>query len=118
LNLIKPSFNDLFGINGVLGILVISPERRILFQDLTKLGRSSIKETDLEISSLLLDGVREVDLLFEHCRVYIRKCKVGFFWVVMSTDASAAMIRLQCDIITPKLSLKKLPKKGLSRLFK
>lgn len=118
MNLTNTSFDDLFGINGVLGILIVSPERNILFQDLTNLGLNNINETDLEIPFLLLDGVREVDLLFERYRIYIRKCPVGYFWVIMAPDASAAMIRLQCDIIAPKMSLKKQTKRGISRLFK
>lgn len=118
MNLIDTSFDDIFGINGVLGILVVSLDRKILYQDLSKLYQDSLKEADLEIPFLLLDRVKEVDLLFERCRVYIRKCPLGHLWVIMKPDAPAAMIRLQCDIVTPKMGIKKKVKKGISRFFK
>lgn len=118
MNLINTSFDDLFGISGVLGILVVSFDRRILYQDLAKLHQEGLKETELEIPFLLLESVKEVDLLFDRFRIYIRRCPVGLFWVIMAPDASAAMIRLQCDIIAPKMQLKKQTKKGIGRLFK
>lgn len=118
MNLLNTSFDDIFDISGVLGILVVSPEGKIFYQDITKLQQAKIKEADLELSSLLLDGVKEVDLLFGRYRIYIRKCPVGFLWVVLDPEAPAAMVRLQCDIITPKMTLKKQAKKGFGRLFR
>ncbi len=112
------SFEDLFDISGVLGIMVTSNERSIIYQDITKLQHIKITESDLEISSLLLDGIKEVDLLFDRYRIYIRQCPVGFLWVILDPDAPAAMVRLQCDIITPKMTLKKQSKKGFGRLFR
>jgi len=114
----KMLIDDLFNVKGVLGVLVVSSDRSVVFQDLAKLKLNGLKETDLEMPFLLFDQVDEADLLFEYYRIYIRKCPLGLFWVIMQPDASAAMIRLQCDIIAPKMKQQKQIKRGIGRLFK
>ena len=113
----KMLLDDLFSVNGVLGVLVVSSDRSVVFQDLARLKLDGLKETDFEMPLLLFDQVEEADLLFEHYRIYIRKCPLGLLWVIMQPDASAAMIRLQCDIIAPKMKQQKPIKRGIGRLF-
>ena len=114
----KILIDNLFSVKGVLGVLVVSSDHRVLFQDLTRLGLDGLKETDLEMPLSLFDRVNELDLLFKCYRIYIRKYPLGLIWVIMQPDASAAMVRLQCDIIAPKMEQEKPIKKGLGRLFK
>ena len=113
----KMLIDDLFSVNGVLGVLVVSSDRSVVFQDLARLKLDGLKETDFEMPLLLFDQVEEADLLFKHYRIYIRKCPLGLLWVIMQPDASAAMIRLQCDIIAPKMKQQKPIKRGIGRLF-
>ena len=101
-----------------MGVLVVSRDQRILFQDLVKLGMDRLSEKDMKIPFLLLNDIEEVDLFFEHYRLYVRKCPVGLLWVIMQPDAAAALVRLQCDIVVPKMSLIKKPPKKRGRLFK
>ena len=114
----KMLFDDLFSVKGVLGILVVSSDRSVVFQDLTRLKMDGLKGTDLEMPLLLFDRIEEADLLFECYRIYIRKCPLGLLWVIMQPDASGAMIRLQCDIIAPGMKQQKPMKRGIGRLFK
>ena len=114
----KMLIDDLFNVKGVLGVLVFSPDSSIVFQDLTRLKLEGLKKTDLEMPLTLFDRVEEVDLLFECYRIYIRKYPLGLLWVIMLPDVSAAMIRLQCSIIAPKMKPEKPMQRGLGRLFK
>ena len=114
----KIFFDDLFNVKGILGVLVVSPDKSIVYQDLARLKLGDLKEKDLEIPLLLFDRIEEADLLFERFRAYIRKCPLGLLWIIMRTDASAAMIRLQCDIIVPKMEQQKSSKRMIGRLFK
>ncbi|MEA3232836.1 MAG: hypothetical protein U9Q05_13865 [Thermodesulfobacteriota bacterium] len=113
----KSLIDDLFSIAGVLGVLVVSSERNVVFQDLARLELDDFKEADLEMPLLLFDRVKEADLLFECYRIYIRKCPLGLLWVIMQPNVSAAMIRLQCDIIVPKMKQQKPVKRGIGRFF-
>jgi hypothetical protein len=114
----KILIDNLLEIKGVLGVLVFSSDSRILFQDLKRLEFDGLKQADLEMPLSLFDRVEELDLLFERYRIYIRKYPLGLIWVIMQPDSSAAMIRLQCDVIAPRMEQEKPVKKGFGRLFK
>ena len=45
----KILIDNLFSVKGVLGVLVVSSDHRVLFQDLTRMGLDGLKETDIEM---------------------------------------------------------------------
>ncbi len=90
---------DLFGIEGVLGVVVLSADRGVIFEDLTRLKFQDLKTSELGLALLMFNKVDEIDLLFECYRVYIRKTPLGLLWIIMAPEASGARIRQQCDII-------------------
>ncbi len=116
--MIKSVTEDLFKIEGVLGILVFSSDEKIVFQDLSRLKMEGLPANGLDLMLSLLHGFKEADLLFDLYRINIRSYSSGVIWVIMKPDTSAAMIRLQCDVIAPKLEAVKPKKRGIGRFFR
>jgi hypothetical protein len=108
----KELFNDILSLEDVRGVVVSSLEGEILFT-----------EPSLEIDRSLplfiraLGTVREADLIFEKCRIYVRRTDMGYLMILLGLFASGAMLRLHVDMVLP--SLKDRGKgKGLRSLFR
>ena len=108
----KELFNDILSLEDVRGVVVSSLEGEILFT-----------EPSLEIDRSLplfiraLGTVRETDLIFEKCRIYVRRTDMGYLMILLGLFASGAMLRLHVDMVLP--SLKDRGKgKGLRSLFR
>jgi hypothetical protein len=110
-------FEDIVKIDGVKGVLVLSPAGRILFQHLT--GKLSENSEDRDWRFLVdsIRNMREIDLVYENGRLYIRKTEIGFLVIVTGLEVPIAMVRLNCDIILPAMQTFKTSK-GLRRFFK
>ncbi len=116
--MIKSVTEDLFKIEGVLGILIFSSDEKIVFQDLSRLKMEGLPTNGLDLMLSLLHDIKEADLLFESYRINIRSYSSGLIWVIMKPGTSAAMIRLQCDVLAPKLEVAKPKKRGIGRFFR
>ncbi len=86
-------------------------------------GEILFTEPSLEIDRSLplfiraLGTVREADLIFEKCRIYVRRTDMGYLMILLGLFASGAMLRLHVDMVLP--SLKDRGKgKGLRSLFR
>ena len=108
----KELFNDILSLEDVRGVVVSSLEGEILFT-----------EPSLEIDRSLplfiraLGTVREADLIFEKCRIYVRRTDMGYLMILLGLFASGAMLRLHVDMVLP--SLKERGKgEGLRSLFR
>lgn len=113
----KELFADVLNMEGVKGVLLLSPKGEILYQESRAGGMPNLAKVDWKNILSTLDGMRETDLVFEKGRVYIRKTGLGYLMIPMGSQASIAMLRLNCDILLPSLK----PAKGtrsLKRLFK
>lgn len=112
-------FKEILDMYEVHGIVLLSAEGKILHQFFKENRITSVGENSFDWITLAesLGDFNEADLLFEGGRFYIRKTANGFLMISMSSEVSMPMIKLNCDIIVPKLSKIK-PKKGLSRFFK
>ena len=113
----KELFADVLNMEGVKGVLLLSPKGEILYQESRAGGMPNLAKVDWKNILPTLDGMRETDLVFEKGRVYIRKTDLGYLMIPMGNQASVAMLRLNCDILLPLLK----PAKGsrsLKRLFK
>jgi len=108
----KEIFDDILAMEDVRGVVVFSFEGEILFM-----------EPNLEIEKSLplfiqaLGGIREVDLIFEKSRIYVRRTDTGYLVILLGLFASGAMLRLHVDMALP--SMKERGKgKGLRSLFR
>jgi hypothetical protein len=114
----KDLLEDILKMEDVHGILLVSPEGEVLFEEFNtppSKGHGSDKSLPQVIRAL--KDIREADLVFEKTRLYIRKTDAGYFMVPMGQFASAAMVRLNCDMLLPSLKQVK-GNKGLRHLLK
>lgn len=111
-------FNEILAMEDIQGVLLLSPEGETVFKAFNAPVR---KENELASSFYeivrSLNGIREADLLLEKARVYIRKSDISCLIVLMGSLASAAMVRLSCDMILASLNEAKAGK-GLRQIFK
>jgi hypothetical protein len=120
-------FEDLFSIEGVLGILVITDDgaseyikfisplaERIGDKNFSSFIKNSI---NLEALREAFDKALETLIIYEKLRLYVRKTQSGYLIVVMGMFVPVAMVRMNCQIIIPELDKMKKGK-GLGRFFK
>ena len=114
----KDLFRDLLALEDIQAVLLVSPEGQTIFK---AFNRPVSKENRLEKAFheivRSLDGIREADFLLERMRVYIRKSNLSYLVVLMGSLASAAMVRLSCDMILPSLNEARAGK-GRRQMFK
>ncbi len=111
-------FQDILSMDGVHGLVLLSGEGKVLFESLddTKfLPEKSRLSWQMIIDSL--EEFREMDLVFEEGRFYIRKTENGYLMISMGRDVSIAMVKLNCDIVVPELKNIKTGS-ALKRFFK
>jgi hypothetical protein len=114
----KDLFEDILEMEDVHGVLLVSPEGEVIFEEFNT-PPSKSRDSNGSLPEVIrdLEDIREADLVFEKTRVYIRKTDAGFFIAHMGEFASAAMVRLNCDMLLPSLKQVK-GGKGLRHLFK
>ena len=110
-------FKDVLSIEGVKGVVFLSPKGRIVFKDFKDQPVHGLERMDILSPIKSLKGVKEADLIFSNCRIYLRKAPEGYIMVVLGRFVAMAMVRLQCDLLLPNLKPKR-PVRGLMRLFR
>lgn len=60
-------------------------------------------ESPLFLFVQALGNIREADLIFEKCRIYLRKTDTGVLLILLGLFASGAMVRLNVDMVLPSL---------------
>jgi hypothetical protein len=114
----KDLFGDVLRIDDVKGIMVFSPEGQLVFkQFLYPLSQEPETRDWWGLLTHSLKAVREVELVFERARIYVRKTGIGYLFVLTGASAPIAMVRLHCDILLPKLKETKT-RKGLKGLLR
>lgn len=114
----KDLFNEILAMEDIQGVLLLSSEGETIFKEfkVPVLKDNELDESFYEIVKSF-NGIREADLVLEKVKVYIRKCNMSYLIVIMGSFASAAMVRLSCDMILPSLNNAKAGK-GLRQIFK
>jgi hypothetical protein len=114
----KDLFSEILALEDIQGVLLLSLEGETIFKALNAPvhNENELGNCFHEIVRAL-NGIREADLLLEKVRVYIRKSNTSYLIVLMGSFASAAMVRLSCDMILPSLNDAKAGK-GLRQIFK
>jgi hypothetical protein len=110
-------FKDLLSTDGVTGIMLFSPDGDLLFEEFPTPVKAAADHQNWRFLIESLEGMRETDLIFEKGRIYIRKTEMGFLVVLMALYAPIAMVRLNCDILSPSLQPSK-PGRKFGRFFK
>lgn len=118
----KNLFNELFTIGDVEGVLFYSPEGVPKFSRFVQPTRGDLVSDVSEavnwyLLSDTLGEANETELIFEKKRLYIKKTKIGYLFVIMGKLVTTAMVRLSCEIIIPDLEKRKKGR-GLARFFR
>jgi hypothetical protein len=113
----KNLFHDILDMDGVHGLVLLSEEGSVLFESFES-GQFSPQRSKMSLKAILasLGDCREMSLLLEKGRCYLRRTENGFLIVSMEGKASVAMIKLSCDIILPQL--KKVKTGGFRSFFR
>jgi hypothetical protein len=116
--MMKAFFQDILDMEDVFGLMLFSFDGKLLFKAFPFPPGEDPETRDWwPLFTASLGGVKEADLLFDHRRLYIRETEMGYLMVLMGSLAPTAMLRLNCDMLLPKLKEKR-PTKGLLGIFK
>ncbi len=118
--IMKELFEDILEIDSVEGVILVSFDGEVVFRGFVREIIENAEKNPKMLWAVLVDalnGIREVDAVFENRRLYIRRTDSGYFMVIMEIYAPIAMVRLHSDILVPKLKKKKASK-GLMGFFK
>jgi hypothetical protein len=112
----KDLFHDILDMNGVHGLVLLSDTGKILFESLDG-GHFHPPRSQSSWKNIIdsFGEFREMDLVFQQGRCYLRKTETGYLIISMGPMVSVAMIKLSCDIILPQL--KKTKTSGGFRSF-
>ncbi len=110
----KKVFDAVIGLDQVYGALILDEEGQVVYDPL----RLNKIETQEEWQRLIHSDhfPRELDLIFEKGRLYIRKIKSAYLLVFMESDCSVASLKLTCDLFEQE-SGKKKPRKRFFNFF-
>ena len=114
----KDLFSELLDIQGVEGIMLLDSSGKILFGDLTSQTMITLKNLNGRSLIDALGEMREVELVFEHYGIYIRKTGEGFILVFMEESTQTENVRINCNNLRPPLTGKINRPRGIGRFFK
>jgi hypothetical protein len=104
-------FKDILSVADVQGAMLFSFKGKLLHKEfLSPLPEEPESKDWWTLLMHSLNGTREVDLVFENSKFYIRKTEVGYLIVVMGVFSQSAMVRLNCDMLLPVLKDLKIRK--------
>jgi hypothetical protein len=114
----KKIFQEILSMEGVHGLVLLSLEGKVLFESLDD-DRFLPEKSSLSWKMIIdsLEEFREMNLVFEKGRFYIRKTESEYLLISMGSKVSVAMVKLNCDIIIPEIKNFKAGR-GLKRFFK
>ncbi|WDP92980.1 MAG: hypothetical protein HUN04_25955 [Desulfobacter sp.] len=113
----KKIFDAVIGLDHVYGAAIIDADGRSVYDPLN-LNKFSGQQPQELWNQLTQSGnfKRELDLVFEKGRLYIRKIDPNYLLVFMDTKGSVASLKLTCDLIEPQPTKPK-PRKKFLNLF-
>jgi len=114
----KDLFADILEIDDVQGVMFLSFDGKLLFKEFGSHPAEEIENKNWDSFISVLNGVREVEMIFENNRLYIKRAGSGYIVIVMGSFAPVAMVRLNCNIILPALDQIKKKPKGFGRFFR
>lgn len=112
----QDELKDIHELDHVLGCLLINNDGALAHAHFSSPQTTAPDGHDWTSFVKALGEVPEVDILFDDIRMYIRKTKTGYLLILTEIYAVLSLIKLQCDVVVPKLDQHK--PKGLKRFLK
>lgn len=100
----KKIFNDLIDLKDVNGVILISFDGEVIYEDFSSPLAERPESRDWRSFVESLNGAKEANLVFEKGTLYVRETKIGYLVVSMGFLASAPMVRLTCDVLLPSIN--------------
>jgi hypothetical protein len=100
----KKIFDDLMDLKDVNGIMVISFDGDLIYENFSAPLPERPENHDWRSFVETLNGAKEANLVFENGTLYARETKIGYLLVSMGFLASAPMVRLTCDVLLPSIN--------------
>lgn len=110
------ALKDIYELDHVLGCLLINNDGALAHAHFSSPPTTAPDGHDWTSFAKALEEVPEVDILFDDTRMYIRKTKTGYLLIWTEIYAVPSLIKLQCDVVVPKLDRHK--PKGFKRFLK
>jgi len=111
-------FSDILDQDDVQGVMLFSFDGELVFKEFSVRPPEEPESQDWWAFLVRsLEKANEVEAVFERHRLYIRRTELGYLLVLMGFYAPAAMVRLNCDILLPRLK-GETPARGLGRFFR
>ena len=114
----KEHVADLLALDDIKGVVVLGTTGSVVYQQFNEPPTSKLGNNDFRELIRAAAGIRELEVMYDNVRLYIRKYPGGALIIVAGHFALAAMVRLNCDIVIPTLSESSEKPKGLGRFFK
>lgn len=111
----QDKLKEIYELDHVLGCLLVNNDGVLAHAHFTSPPATAPDGHDWAPFVAALGEVQEIEILFEDARMYIRKTKTGYLLILMEIYAVLSMIKLQCDVVIPKLDQHK--PKGLKRFL-
>lgn len=107
-------FNDLITIDGVIGVVLINGGKSVEYKKFSDFAVQLDKDfddfiqnsVDFEILKKNFDSNTECLLIYEDLRLYVKKVFNNYLMVAMKLFVPMSLIRLNCQILEPKLDSK------------
>ncbi len=110
----KEIFDAVIDLDQVSGAIILDEEGRVVYDPL-RLNRIDTKD-DWQRLIYSDHFPKELDLIFEKGRLYIRKIKAVYLLAFMGSDSSVASLKLTCDLFEQESGTKK-PRKRFFSFF-
>ena len=113
----KDRFRDILDIEDVHGVIFLGFNGKMIYSEFVIQRPQSLDDINWLLFVHALDGVGELELIFENSRYFLRRTASGFIIVIMGEIALIEMVRLNCDILLPTFEKTESKPKGLRRFF-
>jgi hypothetical protein len=117
----KDIFQDILGIEGVHGVLVVSNDGSVLanrFSSKFKHEEDKLGQVKWAPFVLELSGVADAELIFDAAKFYVKKSDAGYLIVIMEDYAQLSMVRLNCEVLLPSLDKLKPTSKRIGEILR
>ncbi len=113
----KALFQDILHLDDMKGVVVLGQDGVVLFHEFLRESGTDLKNLTRLARVPELSKAREMEFLYEHDRLYLRRLSGGFIIVWTGVFAPMAMVRLSCDVLIPSIE-RTLSSKGWLRFLK
>jgi hypothetical protein len=110
-------FEQILNEDDIKGLVLLSKDGKLIFHEFPGGIKYNLREVALLATTSVLGKAKEVEVLYDNDRIYMRMFPEGLIVIWMGAFARVAMIRLSCEVLVPALS-KALSSKGWRRLLK